>query len=87
MTGDCSSASSEVERLVDERVADALLQLDDPAIIYGLCNLNGRPRSNIFDTFWDELGLYIEELTPAVDDRQHSETPHMPVAISLSHLC
>ena len=36
--------------------------------------------------FWEELGYYIEELAPAVDDRRHSETPHMPVAISLHHL-
>ena len=33
LTGKCSSASSEAERLVDECVADALLQLNDPAII------------------------------------------------------
>ena len=36
--------------------------------------------------FWEELGLYIEELTPAVDDRRHSDVPHMSVAISLRHL-
>ena len=36
--------------------------------------------------FWEELGYYIEELAPAVDDRRHSETPHMPVSISLHHL-
>ena len=54
--------------------------------MYDLRRLNGRPKSGKFDAFWDELGVYIEELTPAVDDRRHSETPHMPVAISLCHL-
>ena len=67
-------------------VAEALFQLDDPEIIYDLRKLNGNPNSSSFDTFWDELGAYLEELTPAVDDRRHTETPHMPVAISLRHL-
>jgi len=39
-----------------------------------------------FDVFWEELRLYIEELTPAVDDRWHSEIPHMAVAVLLYHL-
>ena len=49
-------------------------------------SLDGNPGSSKFNAFWEELGLYIEELTPAVDDRRHSEIPHMPVAISLHHL-
>ena len=50
-------------------------------IICDLQKLNGKPSSSSFDTFWDELGAYLEELTPAVDDRRHTESPHMPVAI------
>ena len=38
-----------------------------------------------FDRFRDELGTYIEKVTPAVDERCHSDTPPMPVAISLRH--
>ena len=64
----------------------ALLSLDDPDFIYDLRQLNGNPGSSKFDVFWEELRLHIEELTPAVDDRRHSEIPHMPVAISLYHL-
>ena len=86
LLGDSSAAPSEVERAVDERMVEALLQVDDPEILYDLRKLNGRPKSNRFDAFWEELGVYIEELTQAVDDRWHSETPHMPVAISLCHL-
>ena len=66
---DCSAASSSAERIVDDHVAEALLNLDDPDFIYDLCQLNGNPSSSKFDVFWEELGLYIEELTPAVDDR------------------
>ena len=69
--GDSSAALSEVERAVDERVAEALLTLDDPRIVYDLHRMNGRPKSGKFDAFWDELGVYIEELTPAVDDQCH----------------
>ena len=55
-------------------------------MIYDLHQLNGNPGSSKFDVFWEELGSYFEELTLAVDDRRHSETLHMPVAISLHHL-
>lgn len=40
--GDSSSATSEAERAVDERVTEALLALIDPEIVY---DLNGRPKS------------------------------------------
>ena len=83
---DCSAASSSAERIVDDHVAEALLNLDDPDFIYDLRQLNDNPGSSKFDVFWEELGLYIEELTPVVDDRRHSETLHVPVAISLHHL-
>jgi len=86
LMGDCSAAVSADERAVDDRVAEALFQLNDPAFIYDLRKLNGNPGSTKFDTFWEELGSYIEELTPAVDDRRHSDVPQMPVAISLRHL-
>ena len=86
LMGDSSSATSEVERAVDEWVTEALLTLDDPEIVYDFHRLNGRPKSGKFDAFWVKLGVYIEELIPAVDDRQHSETTHMPFAISLRHL-
>lgn len=36
LTGDCSAATSEAEKATDERVAEALFQLDDAEIIYDL---------------------------------------------------
>ena len=83
---DCSAAASAAEKSIDDRVAEALLNLDDPSFIYELQQLNGNPGSSKFDMFWEELGYYIEELAPTVDDRRHSETPHLPVAILLHHL-
>ena len=29
----------------------------------------------------------MEEVNPAVDDRRHGETLHMPIAVSIQHLC
>ena len=86
LMADCSAAASAAEKSIDDRVAEALLNLDNLSFIYDLRQLNGNPGSSKFDVFWEELRYYIEELAPAVDDRRHSETPHMPVAISLRHL-
>lgn len=83
LMGDSSSDTSEVERAVDERVAEPLLA---PEIVYDLRRLTCQPKSGKFDAFWDQLRVYIEELTPTVDDRWHYETPHTPVTISLCHL-
>ena len=86
LVGDCSAAASVAESGIDDQVAEALFRLDDPEFFYDLRRLNNNPGSSKFNTFWEELGLYIEELTPAVDDKRHSKIPHMPVAISLRHL-
>jgi predicted RNA-binding Zn ribbon-like protein len=40
----------------------------------------------LFDDFWAELSAFLEEINPAVDDRRHGETLHMPVAVSIRHL-
>ena len=36
--------------------------------------------------FWEELSKFLEEINPAVDDRRHGETLHMPIAVSIRHL-
>lgn len=74
------------EQGVNERVAKALVHLDDPDILLDLRKLNGKVKSTAFDPFWDELQLYLDELNPAVDERRHSTVLHMPIAISIRHL-
>ena len=59
--------------------------MDDPDIILDLRKLNGKVKSTQFDPFWDQLQLYLDELTLAVDERRHSTVLHMPVAISIRH--
>ena len=89
LTGDIANARSYAEKEVDERVsaiAEEMFELDEPEILLGMRRLNGKLNSTVFERFWDELSFYLEEITPACDDRRHSSTLHMPIAISVSNL-
>ena len=83
---DGSAAQFSPEAAVDEHVAKAVLQLDDPQIVVDLRRMNGKPNSTIFDTFWQELQLYLDETNLAVDERRHGDVLHMPLAISICNL-
>jgi len=83
---DCSSAEYASEAQVDERVAKAVVELDDPEIIMDLRQMNGNPKATTFDVFWQELQLYLDEVTLAVDERRHGNILHMPLAISIRNL-
>ena len=67
-------------------IAEVVFELDEPEILLDMRRLNGKPNSTVFERFWDELSFYLEEITPACDDRRHSSTLHMPIAISVSNL-
>ena len=71
---------------MDERVAKAVLAVENPDIILDLRSLNGKPKSALFDGFWAELLAFLEEINPAVDDRRHGVTLHMPIVVSIRHL-
>ena len=86
LLGDCSSAEYSSEAKVDERIAQALLDINDPDIVLDHRRSNGKPDSTIFDKFWCKFQTYLDEINPAVNERRHGETPHMPFAISLRHL-
>ena len=51
-----------------------------------LRRLNGKTNSDKFDTFWNELQTYLDELGLAADERRHSSVLRMPIAISICHL-
>jgi hypothetical protein len=76
-------STSPVQAEVDERVAKAVIKLDDPEVILDLQKSNGNPKSSLFDSFWE---AYLDEITPAVDERRHGEVLHMPYAVSVRHL-
>ena len=67
---DCSSAQCSSEAEADERVAKAVVQLDDPEVIMDLRQMNENPKSTTFELFWQELQLYLDEVTLAVDERR-----------------
>ena len=46
-----SSASNSFEKGVDERVAKAILEMDDPDIILDLRQTNGHVESSRFDSY------------------------------------
>ena len=71
---------------VDERVANAVLHVDDAEVILDLRRANGRPNSTIFDKFSEELQAYFDETPLAVDERRHGDVLHMPLAISIRQL-
>ena len=52
---DSSSASNSFEKGMNERVAKAILEMDDPDIILDLRQTNGHVESSRFDSFWKEL--------------------------------
>ena len=79
LTGDIASAQSSAEKEVDGRVsalAKEVFELDKPEILLDMRWLSGKPNSTVFERFWDELSFYLEEITPACDDRRHGSTLH-----------
>ena len=86
LLNDGSRPSCSAEAEVDECVAKAIVNLDDPEIILDLRSTNGKPNSTRFDQFWAELKAYLDEINLAVDDRRHRDTLHLPFAISVCYL-
>ena len=85
----CSSSRTSAEKAVDQRIAsiaEDIFELDEPEILVDLRHMK-RPKSTIFDKFWEEVKLYLDEITPACDDRRHGHILHMPIAISVRNLC
>ena len=82
---DSSAAEYASQAEGDEQVANAGLRFDNPELVIDLRRANANPQSTIFDVFWKEFQHYLDEIT-AVDERQHRDVLHMPLAISVCHL-
>ena len=74
LLGDQSSASCAAEGQVDERLSQAMIDMNDTDIVLDLRSTNGSAKSTKFDKFWKEIQLYFDETILAVDERRHSET-------------
>jgi len=82
---DSSAATSAIEQSVDDRVAKAVVELQDPDIITDLRRNNGKVQSS-FEDFWSELQKYLDEIITPVNERRHGSTMYMPIAISVRDL-
>jgi hypothetical protein len=54
---DSSSSDCPGQAEVDERIANAILQLDDPEIVLDLRQMNGKPNCSMFNKLWEKLQL------------------------------
>ena len=74
---DGTHASCSVEAEVDEHVAQAVVEVDNPEVVLDFRSMNRKVQSSHFDAFWDELQAYLDEIR---------DNLHMPFATSLQHL-
>jgi hypothetical protein len=82
---DNSAASSLIEQGVDERVAKAVMELEDPDVVIDLRKNNGKVALS-FEDFWTELQKYLDEIVTPVNERRHGNTHYLPIAISVRDL-
>ena len=61
LVNDGSLASSSAKAEVDQRVAKAIVDLNDPEIVFDLRSMNEKVKSSHFDAFWNEL-QYLDEI-------------------------
>ena len=82
---DSSVASSAHELAMEERITQAIMELEDPEIILDLRKNNGKVGSS-YDDFWEELQHYLDEIITPVNERRHGNTMYLPIAISIRDL-
>lgn len=82
---DCSAVSSVHELAMEERVAQAIIEIEDPEIILDLRRNNGKVGSS-YEDFWEELQKYLDEIVTPVNERRHGTTMYLPIAISIRDL-
>ena len=82
---DCSAASTVHEVAMEERIAQAIMELEDPEIILDLRKNNGKVGSS-YEDFWQELQNYLDEIVTPVNERRHGNTMYLPIAISIRDL-
>ena len=73
---------SEKEAAIDNRFCDFLLASEDTNLIFDFRANNGHPNDQKFDSFWDELGRYLDEKS-AVHERRSTDMQFMSFAISV----
>ena len=68
---------------MEERIAQAIIELEDPEIILDLHKNNEKVDSS-YEDVWEELQKYLDEIvTPVINECRHGNTMCLPVAISI----
>ena len=76
---------SYVDALFEEFVSFPFDEEEESRLIYDKRKSNGRPEIN-FEAFYKELDILLEEFGKAAEERRHSQTAHLPVAVSVPNL-
>ena len=76
---------SYVDALFEEFVSFPFDEEEESRLIYDKRKSNGRPEIN-FEAFYKELDILLEEFGKAAEERCHSQTAHLPVAVSVPNL-
>ena len=76
---------SDVDALFEEFVSFPFDEEGESGLIYDKRKSNGRPEIN-FEAFYKELDILLEEFGKAAEERRHSQTAHLPVAVSVPNL-
>ena len=76
---------SDVDALFEEFVSFPFDEEGESRLIYDKHKSNGRPEIN-FEAFYKELDILLEEFGKAAEERRHSQTAHLPVAVSVPNL-
>ena len=76
---------SDVDVLFEEFVSFPFDEEGESRLIYDKHKSNGRPEIS-FEAFYKELDILLEEFGKAAEERRHSQTAHLPVAVSVPNL-
>ena len=76
---------SDVDALFEEFVSFPFDEEGESRLIYDKRKSNGRPEIN-FEAFYKEVDILLEEFGEAAEERRHSQTAHLPVAVSVPNL-
>ena len=82
---DCSAASTAHELAMEEGIAQAIMELEDPEIILDLQKNNGKVGSS-YEDFWQQLQNYLDEIVTLVNEHRHGNTMYLLIAISIRDL-
>ncbi|XP_045159314.2 uncharacterized protein LOC123524857 [Mercenaria mercenaria] len=81
-----SQDENDEQKMLNERVAEILLESDDPQLLLDYRELNGKSVNEKYNIFFNEMGQYFEKQLLPVNERRHGNELYLPLAISVEDL-